>query len=145
MENIYYLQERVEELTIQISDVQKQSTQMTERMLDDGYRPIFDVPFEERTGRLQYDRNQSPNTRARRRQVGAGRGVTVTETRLTITADELLDELSRVLVDLTRDYNRAIMLGRRFPGALPLGMSVGTLEKHLYRAEALYDDYAYRR
>ncbi|MCK5565732.1 MAG: hypothetical protein KAJ07_10840 [Planctomycetes bacterium] len=143
--DIDYLQERSDSLTTQIDKIQNQATTTTKRMLDDGYGPVYNRPIEGRVGSLQYDRYESPNTRARRRQVGVDSGTMITETRPTITADELLDELSLVLVDLTRNYNRAIVLGRRFPGALPLEITVGTLEKRLYRAEALYDDVAYRR
>ncbi len=143
--NIDYLQDRSDSLTTQISKIQNQATTTTKRMLDDGYESIFDRPVSERVGRLQYDSYESPNTRARRRQLGINRGTTIIETSPTVSVDELLDELSLVLIDLTRDYNRVIVLGRRFPGALPLGITVGTLEKQLYKAEALYDDVAYRR
>ncbi len=143
--NIDYLQERSDSLTTQIDKIQNQATTTTRRMLDDGYGPIYDRPSENRVGSLQYDPYASPNTRARHRRLGINRGTTVIETSPTVTVDELLDELSPVLFDLTREYNRAIVLGRRFPGALPLGITVGTLEKQLYRAEALYDDVAYRR
>lgn len=143
--NIYYLQDRADALTTQLDELQKQSTTTTERLVDDGYVPIYKRPLNTRAGRLQYDQYQSPNTRKRSREIGVGGGTRVTETSPTVTYDELLYDLSLVLNDLTRDYNRALILGRRFPGALPIDMTVSALEKELYAAEALSNDIAYRR
>ena len=57
----------------------------------------------------------------------------------------MLDEISFVLIDLIRNYDKAVVLARRYPGALPLGMTVTMLEKQFDTAEVLYNSVIFRR
>ena len=57
----------------------------------------------------------------------------------------LRGELAFVLADLIRGYNRVIALTRRWPGALPLDITLQTLEKRLATAGTLQDDIIRRR
>ncbi|MBN1457340.1 MAG: hypothetical protein JW912_05770 [Sedimentisphaerales bacterium] len=140
--NIDYLQRRADDLEIQLNDFQKQGTTSVETIEDDSYISKFDRSFEDR---VAIQRRASGRDVVSQRSSQSMQAEITTETGLSYTIDELLDELAFVLIDLTRDYNKAIVLGRRFPGALPFGVTVSTLEKNLDSAEALYDDVLFRR
>jgi len=61
-----------------------------------------------------------------------------------VDTTELLDELSFVLADLIRDYLKALRLARRYPGALPFGLNLQSLETKLESARTLSDDIRWR-
>lgn len=69
----------------------------------------------------------------------------VVESETGINREYLLEEISFVLIDLSRDYNKAIVLARRYPGALPLGMTVAMLENRYDTTVALYNNIVSRR
>jgi len=140
--SIDYLQQRANNLEAQMNDFQRQGTTSVETYQDDSFVSKFDRSFEERVA-IRKERKGLDSTTQRNPQ--SLQSEIITETGSSFTIDELLDELALVLIDLTRDYNRAIVLGRRFPGALPFGVTVTTLEKKLDSAEALYDDVLFRR
>jgi hypothetical protein len=140
--NIDYLQRRANSLETQMNDFQSRGTTSVETFEDDSSVSKFDRSFEERVAVRREPVGRNRNSQGRSKSLRAEK---ITETGSSFTIDELLDELAFVLIDLTRDYNRAIVLGRRFPGALPFGVTVSTLEKKLDSAEALYDDVLFRR
>lgn len=51
---------------------------------------------------------------------------------------EVRIQIMAVLTEMGADYQRAINLSKRWPGALPAGISVDTLQKNMNSAQALY-------
>ena len=62
-------------------------------------------------------------------------------------ADEarLMSELSFVLGDLVREYRKLLGLAKRYPGALPLNVTIGGLEKKADAGQAKLDNLSRRQ
>ncbi len=138
--SIDYLQKRSDQLEQQLN---KRETQERESTVQREYRR-----GRQGLGR-KFDRNYPAEiylpdgSRSRRRRRSETEIVTGTEP--VIGTLRLRNELSLVLTDLIRAYNRAIGLARRWPGALPTDITLQTLEKQLVTARTLQNDVVYRR
>jgi ATP-dependent protease ClpP protease subunit len=136
--SIDYLQKRADELEKQLGDREKQERQNTmerEYMRGDASRFLG--------GTAQSDIYRRDSSRRRRprqteREIISGSAPVVDTVRLR-------NELALVLVDLAGNYNRAIGLARRWPGALPSDVTLQTLEKRLTSVRTLHNDIVFRR
>ena len=138
--SIDYLQKRTDQLELQLN---KRETQERETTVQREYR-------RGRQGRERgFARNSGPETyptnEAWRRPRRRSETEIVTGTEPVVDTLRLRNELSLVLTDLIRAYNRAIGLARRWPGALPTDMTLQTLEKQLVTATTLQNDVVFRR
>jgi hypothetical protein len=137
---IDYLQKRADQLEQQLN---KRETQERESTVQREYR-------RGRQGRERgFARNSGPEiyptNEAWRRPRRRSETEIVTGTEPVIDTLRLRNELSLVLTDLIRAYNRAVGLARRWPGALPMDMTLQALEKQLVTATALQNDVVFRR
>ena len=136
--SIDYLQKRADQLELQLNKRETQELEST-------------VQREVRSGRQGRGRQIASTSgqqvyfpkgsRSRRRDETE----TVTGTEPMVGTLRLRNELSLVLTDLIRSYNRAIGLARRWPGALPADMTLQTLEKQLVTTRTLQNDVVFRR
>lgn len=138
--SIDYLQKRTDQLELQLN---KRETQERETTVQREYR-------RGRQGRERgFARNSGPETyptnEAWRRPRRRSETEIVTGTEPVVDTLRLRNELSLVLTDLIRAYNRAIGLARRWPGALPTDMTLQTLEKQLVTTRTLQNDVVFRR
>ena len=88
-----------------------------------------DIPLQDRYGREIRLRDQEGFT-DRQQIISEQPSGNIQEVRMQILA---------VLNEMAGDYQRAIGLARRWPGALPLGVSVKTLQENLNSAQALFN------
>lgn len=86
-----------------------------------------DIPLQDRYGREITTRERS-GPRARER---------VIEEQPTGDIPEIRRQLIAVTAEMIADYQRAIGLARRWPGALPAGVTLETLQKNLLSAQTL--------
>ncbi|MHC5061966.1 MAG: Clp protease/crotonase-like domain-containing protein [Planctomycetota bacterium] len=136
-----YLQKRADELEMQLNsrEVQeRQSTVQREYRRDRLGRRYSSTP-----GGHMFPSYPAVGTARRRRQRDETEIITRSEP--VVDTLRLRNEISLVLTDLIRAYNRAIALARRWPGALPQDRSLQTLEKQLVAAKALQNDIIFRR
>ena len=95
------------------------------------------TPFTNRSGQIitgpgqEYWINGQP--------VNTGGQETVTTEMPSGNIQQVRYELMSLLAQMVGDYQRAIGLARRWPGALPIGLSQETLQKNLLSAQALYN------
>jgi hypothetical protein len=48
-------------------------------------------------------------------------------------------QIMTILTEMVADYQRAISLAKRWPGALPAGISPDSLQKNMNSAQTLYN------
>jgi len=136
--SIDYLQKRADELEKQLNDREKQQRQNTvqrEYRRGNTGRDTFNI----------YDRPDRFHGRRRRGRSRRSESEIVTGSEPVVDTLRLRNELSLVLTDLIRAYNRAIALTRRWPGALGQDMTLQTLEQRLVSARTLQNDVVFRR
>jgi len=86
-----------------------------------------DIPLQDRYGREITTRERSgPQAREK-----------VVEEQPTGNIDDIRRQLITLTAEMIADYQRAIGLARRWPGALPAGISLETLQKNLLSAQTL--------
>lgn len=134
--SVDFLQKRADELEKQLVEQNREVSVTSFRNKRAGSR--FDSPLAERDARQRGVYPKTPRMR------GSGireriESEVIVESETGLNRNDFLQELSFVLIDLMRDYDKAIVLARRYPGALPSGMTVTMLEKRLDIAEALYN------
>jgi len=128
-----YLQKRVDELEKQLNEREKQQRQNTvQREYVRGDRRTLAY--------LGTDRDRDFRRRGNRSEAEIVRGSAPL-----IEVARVRDELGYALMGLIRDYNRVVALARRWPGALPVDISLQTLETRLASATAMQNDIIYRR
>jgi ATP-dependent protease ClpP protease subunit len=128
-----YLQKRADELEKQLNEREQQQRQNTvQREYIRGDRRDL--------GLLGTARDREIRRGGNRTEAEVVRG-----SEPLIDVARLRGELTFVLADLIRGYNRVIALTRRWPGALPLDITLQTLEKRLATAGTLQDDIIRRR
>ena len=120
-----YLQERADELKKQLNEQNREVTVTSLRNNRTGSR--FDDRLSDRTDRQRGGLYPKVSRSAGRRYRQRLESEVVVESKTGLNRNDLLQEISFVLIDLIRDYNKAIVLARRYPGALPLGMTVTML------------------
>jgi ATP-dependent protease ClpP protease subunit len=136
--SVDYLQKRTDQLEWQLNKRETQELDSTvEREVRSG-RPGRGRQRASTSGQQVYFPKGSRSRRPNQTE-------TVTGTEPMVATMRLRNELSLVLTDLIRSYNRAIGLARRWPGALPLDMTLQTLENKLVAARTLQNDVVYRR
>ncbi len=86
-----------------------------------------DIPLQDRYGREITTRDRS----------GLQDREKITEQQPTGNIPEIRRQLIAVTSEMIADYQRAIGLARRWPGALPAGISLETLQKNLLSAQTL--------
>jgi len=127
-----YLQKRVDELEKQLNEREKQQRQNTvQREYVRGDRRTLAYLGTNRDNDLR---------RGNRSEAEIVKGSAPL-----IEVARVREELAYALVDLIRDYNRVVALARRWPGALPVDISLQTLETRLASASAMQNDIIYRR
>ena len=140
--SVDFLQERADELEKQLNEQNREVTVTSFQNNRTSSR--FDNRLSDRIDRQRGLYQTVPRMRGRRIRERLESEVVV-ESETGLNRNDLLDEISFVLIDLIRDYNKAIVLARRYPGALPLGMNVTMLEKRFDTAEVLYNSVISRR
>jgi len=142
--SVDYLQARADELKELLSKSEADASVTRQTLRNQRTDSRFDSSLQDRINIQRGLQRTVPRSRGRRvrEQIESEY---IIESEAGLNREDLLDELSFVLIDLISDYNRAIVLARRFPGALPLGLTVRNLENKFDTAEALYDDVTYRR
>ncbi|MHC4325941.1 MAG: Clp protease/crotonase-like domain-containing protein [Planctomycetota bacterium] len=137
--SIDYLQKRTDQLELQLTNRETlERESIVQREYRRGNQSLgrkFDRTYPEET----YLPDGSRTRRRRRSETE-----TVTGTELAVNTQRLRDEMSLVLTDLIRAYNRVIGLARRWPGALPTDITLQTLEKKLVTAITLQNDVVFR-
>jgi ATP-dependent protease ClpP protease subunit len=138
-----YLKKRADELEIQLNEREKQTLQDTRQL--EYRRGDSDRGYSYGRGTRGTRSDGFPRNNTRR---GRGRQ---TETEIVSGSEPVVDtlrlrnELASVLTDLVREYNRAIALARRWPGALPADVTIQSLEQKQTTARALHNDIVFRR
>ena len=140
--SVDYLQERADELEKQLDEQDREVTVTSVRNNRTSSR--FDNRLSDRIERQRGLYQTVPRSRGRKIRERLDSEVVV-ESETGLNRDDLLDEISFVLIDLIRNYDKAVVLARRYPGALPLGMTVTMLEKRFDTAEVLYNSVIFRR
>jgi membrane-bound ClpP family serine protease len=128
-----YLQKRVDELEKQLNEREKQQRQSTvqrEYVRGDRKTLAYLGTNRDREARRGGNRSEAEIVKGSAPLVNMAR---------------VRDELAYALVDLIRDYNRVVALARRWPGALPIDITLETLENRLASASAIQNDIIYRR
>jgi ClpP class serine protease len=87
-----------------------------------------DIPLTDRYGR---------DIRSRDRDVSGSERIIAEEPSGNIQQVRL--QMMTILTEMVADYQRAINLAKRWPGALPAGISVDTLQKNMNSAQTLYN------
>ncbi len=137
--SIDYLQKRADQLELQLNN---RETQERESIVQREFRRASQG---RERGFSRSSTGANLYTQGRPRRGRRSETEIVTETEPAVNTLRLRNELSLVLTDLTRAYNRAIGLARRWPGALPTDMTLQTLEKQLVTARTLQNDVVFRR
>lgn len=140
--SVDFLQERVDGLEKQLDEQNREVTVTSFQNNRTSSR--FGNRLSDRTARQRGLYPDVDRKRGRKMRERLGSEVIV-ESKTSLNRNDLLQEISFVLIDLIRNYNKAIVLARRYPGALPLGMTVTMLEKRFDTAEALYNSVIFRR
>ncbi len=140
--SVDFLQERVDGLEKQLDEQNREVTVITSRNNRTNSR--LGNRLSDRTARQRGLYQDVDRSRGRKMRERLGSEVVV-ESETGLNRNDLLQEISFVLIDLIRDYDNTIVLARRYPGALPLGMTVTMLEKRFDTAEALYNSVVFRR
>jgi hypothetical protein len=140
--SVDFLQERVDGLEKQLDEQNREVTVITSRNNRTNSR--LGNRLSDRTARQRGLYPDVDRSRGRKMRERLGSEVVV-ESETGLNRNDLLQEISFVLIDLIRNYNKTIVLARRYPGALPLGMTVTMLEKRFDTAEALYNSVIFRR
>jgi ATP-dependent protease ClpP protease subunit len=133
--SIDYLQGRSEELRQYLKDLGKQQRESTvTHQYERGStsrRTRGNSLVQQRNLRNRQQNFYEPRSKRNRRQVESDIFV---ESRPVVNPAQIIDELAFVLADLIRDYRKVIVLARRFPGALPAGISLSALQQKLESA-----------
>lgn len=131
-----YLQKRVDELEKQLNEREKQQRQNTvQREYVRGDRKTL----------AYYGTNRDRELRRRGNRSNRSEAEIVKGSEPLINMARVREELAYALMDLIRDYNRVVALAQRWPGALPVDISLQTLENRLASASAMQNDIIYRR
>jgi ClpP class serine protease len=148
MNSIYasmeYLEQRIAELDQQIYQMslrQDESTVTREYYRNEGRWSRF-LGYED-SDDSPTDRDRYIGSSGRQREV-AEREVVVEKQTIGITVEDLLFDLEIALSNLLDDYSAAINLANRYPGLLPVGVSVSDLQKKYDQASVMYDDLVIR-
>jgi len=139
---IEQLQKRVDDLHQQATQLEQQIRQGTvEREVRQG-----DPGFYDYSRRSSRDRRRDPQRYYRdmmRRQYERGTGrrmETLRGEQPIVSPVVAYQQLGLALNELIREYRRVLNMGQRFPGALPLDVTVGSLQQRLDAAMALQND-----
>ncbi len=122
--SVTYLEERADLLDKELQAVHQQQNLVTET----------------RTQRSISGDRANPRLRGPDRRNRARHTEQVTIDFPAANEERLVGELSFVLSDLMREYRKLLGLARRYPGALPLGVTVGNLEKRAYAGQVKFDN-----
>jgi len=134
--SIDYLEGRSEELQQYLKDLGKQQRESAVTHQYERGDPFYSTSRRSRDNSLVQQRNlrnrqqnfYEPRGTRKRRQVESDIFV---ESRPVVNPAQIIDELAFVLADLIRDYRKVVILARRFPGALPAGISLSALQQGL--------------
>lgn len=139
--NIEFLNNRAQQLDAQFTEIQQQNIRGTvRRETFSAQRP--NVPTNRGTARNVWPDNYRYSRRNINNNVRIGyygmdalgrdqRDDDIFVESEQIMADQVGNELLAVIDDLIANYNKAIVLTRRYPGALPIDLNIATLQKDL--------------
>ncbi len=142
--SIEYLEQRVAELDQQIYQMslrQDESTVTREYYRNEG-RWSRTLGFED-SDDTPGDRDRYIGSSGRQREV-AEREIVMETQNIGVTIEDLLFDLEITLSNLLDDYSAAVNFANRYPGLLPVGVSLSDLQKKYDQVAVMYDDLVIR-